>query len=122
MTTQEKILLQLGLQPVMTEVDRHRFQVYVPHDYPGSDRERMDEVYRMSEVILMHPETGLRLEYLVTENYDGDAARYRFRSMFVITQEGQKVDVLNVNVEQQQFITAQGPLAMNLVKRDFIGD
>lgn len=118
MTTQEIILAQLGLQTVMTDIDRQRFQVYVPRDYPGSERAQMDEVYRMSEIILVHPETGLRLEYLVTENYDGDVVRYRFRSLFIITHTGDVVDVVEIDVEQQCFKTSIGRVLFSAVKRD----
>ncbi len=87
----EFLLTTLGLKETMIEknyvpaFDQDLFLRYTPTDYFSSDRKEMDEVYRMSELVLLHKESGLRLEYLASESYDGDEYKYMLRSIFIIT-------------------------------------
>ena len=123
----EEILSTLGIQEIMIEknvevFDRDQFHLYTPHDYFSSSRKEMDEVYRMSETVLLHKESGLRLEYLTTESYDGDEYRYRFRSMFIITKSRKKMDVTDVDFEKEMFITVEGEIPFSAVKLDVKGD
>ncbi len=103
-----EILSRIGLKTVMSDYNRNHFLVYVPQDYPGSERAAMDAHYRMSEIVLLHKETGLRIEYLATESYYGDEVRYRFKSMFIITQAGNRLPVSEVDFYREEVITPEG--------------
>ncbi len=111
------LLHTFGLQEVMTSLHAPDFQVYVPQDYPGSERAHMDEVHRMSELVLLHPRTGLRLEYLRSESYFGDEVRCRFRSAFIITLAGETHTVLDMDEDQQSFTTPAGTVAFHQVSK-----
>jgi hypothetical protein len=109
------LLHSLGLDEVMATINHPDFRLYVPKDYPGSERESMDEVYRMSELVLLHERTGLRLEYLRSESYYGDDVRYRLRSVFIITLTGEKLEVLDLAEEKQCFTTPAGVVGFDQV-------
>ncbi len=114
--------MRLGLMEVVSDFKRDDFHTYVPGDYPDSQRESMDEVYRMGEIVLLHKTTGLRLEYLTTESYYGDEVRYRFRSIFIVTKSGEKRDVLDVDFESEQIATPEGLVPFSNLKMDSRGD
>ena len=126
--TLTEILSILGLQEIMIEkngmeaFDRELFDSYTPRDYFSSSRKEMDDVYRMSELVLLHKASGLRLEYLITESYFGDEYRYRFRSMFIITSSGKKLDVAEVNFEKEIFTTPDVEVSFSEVKVNSKGD
>lgn len=113
-----RILEHLGLKEVMSDFDRHAYHTYVPEGYVGSDREQRDNVHRMSELVLVHKATGLRLEYLTTESYFGDEVRYRLRSLFIVTTSQRKLDVLDIDFEKQQYTTSEGVFAFTDVNRE----
>jgi hypothetical protein len=121
-TRKQEILTVIGLQASMTEkgnadaYNKELFLRYTPRDYPDSERQARDDVHRMSETILLHKASGLRLEYITTESYFGDEYSYRLRSMFMITNENKKVQVLDVDFARQQFITADGVVLFSQVK------
>jgi hypothetical protein len=112
------ILHHLGLQEVMSEIPCEGFRVYVPADYEGSERQSMDDVYRMRELVLLHRASGLRLEYLASESYYGDEVRYRFRSVFVIAVTGRKLEVTAADFENKMLATSEGNIRFDDVKRD----
>jgi hypothetical protein len=112
------ILHHLGLQEVMDEIPREGFQVYAPPDYEGSERQSMDDVYRMRELVLLHRSSGLRLEYLASESYYGDEVRYRFRSVFVITMTDAKLEVTAADFENKMLATPERNIRFDEVRRD----
>lgn len=112
------ILHHLGLLEVMSEMPREGFHVYVPADYEGSERQSMDDVYRMRELVLLHRASGLRLEYLASESYYGDEVRYRFRSVFVITKSGDRLDVMAVDFRDQTIATPKENFSFKNIKSD----
>lgn len=102
--------------------DRDLFHLYTPDDYLSSSRKEMDEVYRMSELVLLHTESGLRLEYLTTESYDGDEYRYRLRSIFIVTKSGKTINVTEADFEKKYFETTEGTIPFSEVKMNTKGD
>jgi hypothetical protein len=96
----DKILRTLGLSRRSTHLNRTGFQTYTPPNYEGSELEDRDAVHRMSEIVLLHTATGLRLSYLVSESYDGDSAEYSLLGIEVITTAGMKHRVVDVDFEK----------------------
>ena len=125
---QKTILTSLGLQEVMTETNDvtpfngDTFHIYTPGEYLRSERKEQDEIYRMSERVLMHKASGLRLTYLTTESYYGDEYRYRFRDIFIINNRNQRIPVTGVDFSTRQFVTPDGVIPFGEVKMDSQGD
>ena len=101
----EKILAVLGLSRSMTNLRRSGFKTYVPSRYRGSDLEERDAVHRMSEIVLLHDTTGLRVSYLSTESYDGDSVDYKLLGIEIITMTRQTYKVIDVDFDNQVVIT-----------------
>ena len=51
--------------------DEKDFLKYTESEYLNSPTKEVDEVYRMSEFILLHKKTGIRLRVIYSENYFG---------------------------------------------------
>lgn len=113
----EGILAHLGLQEVMHDFERAQFDIYVPSDYAGSEREERDAVHRMAEIVLVHKHTGLRLLYLRSENYFGDEVRYKLVNIFIVGQVG-KAEVLSVDFNNKIVVTNKGEVAFGQLFND----
>ena len=98
----------------------------LPQDTPGeylqSERKEQDEIYRMSERVLLHKASGLRLTYLTTESYYGDEYRYRLRDIFIISNRNKRIPVTGVDFSSSQFVTPDGVIPFGEVKTDCRGD
>lgn len=93
------------------------FTKYVSHEYLNSKRHEDDEIYRMFEPTLVHHATGLRIVYTTTESYFGDSVEYRIIDMFVLTLEGKKLDVVDVDFESEEFLTTSGNMPFVYVNK-----
>ena len=62
----------------------------------------------MSEFILLHKRTGIRLRVIYSENYYGDELDYRIIEVFVILIDGKKNNVVELNVENKTITTDKG--------------
>ena len=126
--SRESLLSAIGLKEVMIErnyidpFEKDLFQRYTSHEYHHSPNKEMDEVYRMSEVVLLHIATGLRAEYLTTESYEGDELRYRVRDVFIITKDGKRIGVTGIDFKRHVFVTTAGEISFEKIKMDQHGD
>ena len=126
--SRESLLSAIGLKEVMIErnyidpFDNDLFHRYTSQGYLHSSNRTMDEVYRMSEVVLLHAATGLRAEYLTTESYEGDELRYRVRDVFIITKGGKRIGVTGIDFNRHLFETPAGEISFEDVKMDDQGD
>lgn len=120
--TRANLLKQVGLEEIMIERNfiypfrKDAFHRYTSPDYLQSSNREMDEVYRMGEVVLVHKATGLRVEYLTTESYDGRELRYRCRDVFVMTKDGKRPGVTSMDLTKRNFQTSSGEISFDEVK------
>jgi hypothetical protein len=130
----DRILSRLGLAYEMhTEPglpnyvdERYLFDKAIWESYSSqyflSHRNReMDEVYGIDNTILLHKDTGLRLEYTVYDDRTGDY-EYKLLNIFVITYEDIQWTVEDVNFEDQSVITAGGEFHFIELKKFVSGD
>lgn len=110
----QKILQQVGLSS-LHYYDASQFSRYIPHDYPDSETEAMDSIYRMYERVLLHHESGLRISFLTTESYDGDSVEYTVMDCFVITRHHQKLSVTAIDLQARIFKTPSGPIPFTTI-------
>lgn len=112
---------QIGLKEIMEEknfidpFNADNFHRYTSPEYLQSANHEMDEVYRMGEVILLHKATGLRVEYLTIESYDGTELRYRCRDVFVITNDRKQLGVTSMDISRRLFESASGQISFEEV-------
>ena len=111
----EKVLKQIGLKSEITcnepdfyFWDEKEYFKYTEREYLNSPTKEVDEVYRMSEFILLHKKTGIRLRVIYSENYFGDELDYRIIEVFVILNDGKKNNVVELNVENKTITTDKG--------------
>lgn len=106
-TKQEQILSHIGLQIEngILSYEKGHFSKYISTEYMNSERKQTDEIYRMSEYTLLHSESGLRIVYTETEGYYGDTVEYKVIDIFIITQEQNRLDVVDVDFNKKVFIT-----------------
>ena len=123
----DSLLSKVGLDSKLTwnEKDSYNFPVhlfkwYMPKEYVSSARKEMDEVYRTSELVLLHQNTGLRSKYIATENYQGDEVAYSVIECFVINKENQKFEVEEIDLINNLFLTSQGPLQIESVRKHYL--
>jgi hypothetical protein len=109
------ILQQVNLFQ-LDDFDKAEFTGYMPCAYRNSETEAMDEIYRMSEHVLIHSRTGLRIAYLTTESYYGDKVEYTVFDCFVITHQNQKHKVLSIDLENLSFETTAGRLSFHALR------
>jgi hypothetical protein len=121
---QNAILAQIGLNDVMIwkapdfyVCNESLFDFYVSEEYRNSDRKETDEVYRISETVFIHKITGLRVGYVITENYEGDEAKYKLKDVFIITLQNKRMEVVDVDFINEQFVTTEGEIPFRLVKK-----
>lgn len=107
-------MIDRDIQPAF---DRDQFHIYTPSEYLLSENRDRDEVHRMTEEVLLHKSTGLRVKYLVTESYYGDELRYRAVEAFVVTIDGAYLIVQDWDKRKGIFVTAQGDVPLDSVSR-----
>lgn len=123
---QDQILYSIGFTrdpvsgtPSFRDLDMDSFKWYVPSDYENSERKDKDEVYRMSEVVLLHPDTGIRIEYITSESYDGERTSYFFRDIFIITNEREIFSIYGVDFKKKVFITKTRKIPFSDVDKEY---
>jgi hypothetical protein len=111
----EKILNQFGLkseitckEPNMNFWDEKEYLKYTEREYLNSKTKEVDEVYRMSEFILLNYKTGIRFRVIYSENYFGDELDYKIIEVFVILIDGTYKSVLELNLDKQTIKTEDG--------------
>jgi hypothetical protein len=111
----EKILNQFGLQseitckePNMYFWDDKEYLKYTEREYLNSKTKEVDEVYRMSEFILLNYKTGIRFRVIYSENYFGDELDYKIIEVFVLLNDGTYKGVLELNLDKQTIKTENG--------------
>lgn len=105
------VLAKLGLRPRMTSFDRSVFRVYTRPSYPDSPEQSRDEVHRMSEIILIHTPTGVRVPCLVEEDYYGENVEYvMMQNIHVITIAGARHRVTDVDLVRETIVTDAGAI------------
>jgi hypothetical protein len=111
----EKVLKQIGLKSEITCKepdfyfwDEKEYFKYTEREYLNSPTKEVDEVYRMSEFILLQKRTGIRLRVIYSENYYGDELDYKIIQVFVILNDGEINNVLELNVENKTITTDEG--------------
>ena len=109
---QDNILSKIGLKRFMVwlpHVDsvyaKSQFKNYVTSEYEESQRKETDEVYRMSELNLLHIDSGLRLTLMTKESYDGESEEYMVTQMFIITSSGKELEVIDADFGNEIFYT-----------------
>ncbi|MBL7878119.1 MAG: hypothetical protein JNL53_20805 [Cyclobacteriaceae bacterium] len=119
------LLTRIGLKEVMIEknysdpFNKESFVTYTSKEYLQSDRKQTDEIYRMSEIVLLHRASGLRVEYVTTESYFGDEYSYRLKDIFIVTKKEQvRLHVTKVDFDHSFFITQQGKVLFTEVSLD----
>lgn len=109
--------LRLNVGPDVLEYHDEMFTKYVSAEYRHSERYKSDEVYRMYELTLLHNATGLRIVYTTTESYFGDSVEYKVIGLYITTLSKQKLTVLDVHFEKEEFITPTGKVAFAAVDK-----
>jgi len=111
----EKILNQFGLkseitckEPNMYFWDDKEYLKYTEREYLNSKTKEVDEVYRMSEFILLNYKTGIRFRVIYSENYFGDELDYKIIEVFVLLNDGTYKSVLELNIDKQTIKTENG--------------
>ena len=111
----EKILNQFGLkseitckEPNMYFWDDKEYLKYTEREYLNSKTKEVDEVYRMSEFILLNYKTGIRFRVIYSENYFGDELDYKIIEVFVLLIDGTYKSVLELNLDKQTIKTENG--------------
>jgi len=111
----EKILNQFGLkseitckEPNLNFWDEKEYLKYTEREYLNSKTKEVDEVYRMSEFILLNYKTGIRFRVIYSENYFGDELDYKTIEVFLILIDGTYKSVLELNLDKQTIKTEDG--------------
>ena len=109
---QDKILSKIGLKRFMvwqphadSVYAKGQFKNYVTLVYEESQRKETDEVYRMSELNLLHIDSGLRLTLMTKESYDGETEEYKIIRMFITTSLGKELEVIDADFGNEIFYT-----------------
>ena len=118
----KEILNQFGLQseitckePNFNFWDEDVFSKYTEWEYLKSKTKEVDEVYNMSEFILLHNNTGIRFRVIYSESYYGDILDYKFIQVFVIFKNGKKSIVKSLDLRNQSFSTFSGTYDFNSI-------
>ncbi len=111
----ENILNHFGLkseitckEPNMYFWDDKEYLKYTEREYLNSKTKEVDEVYRMSEFILLNYKTGIRFRVMYSENYFGDELDYKIIEVFVILNDGTYNSVIELNLDKQTINTEDG--------------
>ena len=128
-STRNTLLAKLGLQEYMVEknpgpaiFDWNIYDCYVSEEYKNSSRKKTDGVYRMSEIVFMHKASGMRIEYLETEDYFGEETEFKIIDAFIITLEHKKLKITDIDFSKQHFVTPDGLIPFSAVKKSSFGD
>lgn len=114
-----RVINTLGLQPRMPFLNRSLVSTYVRPSYRDSPEQERDEVHRMSEIILIHNESGVRVGCLVEEDYYGENVEYVIMSNFhIITGDGRNLNVLDVDMKEKLVTTTAGAIAFTDISRE----
>ena len=122
----QAMLASIGLKELMVEkddmdpFDRELFMIYTPEEYLQSEVKEMDKIYRISETVLLHKTSGLRVEYVTTESYFGDEFTYRLKSIFIIAKEGEKLPVTGADFNHKIFTTPKKRISFSEVSLKII--
>ena len=121
----EKILNQFGLkseitckEPNMNFWDDKEYLKYTEREYLNSKTKEVDEVYRMSEFILLNYKTGIRFRVIYSENYFGDELDYKIIEVFVLLIDGTYKSVLELNLDKQTIKTEDGLVDFNSILKE----
>lgn len=121
----EKILNQFGLkseitckEPNMNFWDEKEYLKYTEREYLNSKTKEVDEVYRMSEFILLNYKTGIRFRVFYSENYFGDELDYKIIEVFVILNDGVYKNVLELHLDEKTIKTEDGLVDFSSVLKD----
>ncbi|MHA8074935.1 hypothetical protein ACRZ9O_10425 [Aquirufa sp. HETE-40SA] len=111
----EKVLNQIGFQKEITCKEPNfnfwndeEYLKYTEREYLNSPTKEVDEVYRMSEFILLQKSTGIRLKVIYSENYYGNELDYKIIEVFVIMNDGKRIQVLDLNVDKKTIVSDEG--------------
>lgn len=123
----DSLLNKFGLSSFMTYNDKdsysfpvHLFKMYTPKIYAPSATKELDELYRIREIVLLHETTGLRANYSVSESYLGDSDNYSIIKCFIIDKTNQHIDVTDIDIDNNQFITDKGPIKIENIRKHYI--
>lgn len=121
----EEILNQFGFksqitckEPKMFFWDEDLFTKYTEWEYLNSKTKEVDEVYNMSEFILLHNDTGIRFRVIYSESYYGDELDYKFIQVFVIFKNGKKSIIKSLDLTNQSFSTHSGTYVFNSILKN----
>lgn len=120
-----KVLIRIGLnrrllakEPKFNVFNKTHFIQYVSKEYlQNTELREMDEVYRISEQIILHKETGLRFRYSTHENFNGDEVEYKFIEMFVLNNYNQQLGLIEVNLDSKFIITKEGQYSFDKLSK-----
>src|SRR5688572_11421112 len=98
---QRTLIAKVGLMDFMIHkdpapyiFDSAKFEMYAPKKYLTSPLRETDEVYHISELVLIDRVSGMRIHYMETENYFGDETEYKLQeNVFIITLQNKKLEV-----------------------------
>jgi hypothetical protein len=121
----EEILNQFGLkseitckEPNMYFWDEKEYLKYTEREYLNSKTKEVDEVYRMSEFILLNYKTGIRFRVIYSENYFGDELDYKIIEVFVLLNDGTYKSVLELNLDKQTIKTEDGVVDFSSILKE----
>jgi hypothetical protein len=121
----EEILNQFGLkseitckEPNMYFWDDKEYLKYTEREYLNSKTKEVDEVYRMSEFILLNYKTGIRFRVIYSENYFGDELDYKIIEVFVLLNDGTYKSVLELNLDKQTIKTEDGVVDFSSILKE----
>ncbi|MGI8597766.1 MAG: hypothetical protein ACR2KB_00795 [Chitinophagaceae bacterium] len=124
-TKQVNILKKFELKPEMVWktsepyiFNESRFLVYHPKTPKSEIEKELDEIYQFSDRIVLHRETGLRVHYSEHESYFGDTITYKVYYLFVIDVNGNRKNIVDVNLPGGFFLMEDGPLFFSDVNKD----
>jgi hypothetical protein len=121
----EEIIKQFGFnkeitckEPNFNFWDEDVFSKYTEWEYLKSNTKEVDEVYNMSEFILLHNNTGIRFRIIYSESYYGDILDYKFIQVFVIFKNGKKSIIKSLDLINQTFSTHSGSYDFNSILKN----
>ena len=121
----DNLLAFAGLTNKMTSDMRLRdekvFISYLSKEYKDSSIFETDEVYGFRNVVFLHRETGLRFEYAVHENYNGEL-ECKILDVFIKSQAGKRIVALGIDIARRKVLTKEADLHFQDIKRDIVGD
>ena len=104
--------------PTYSIYDENKFKSYITPEYRESQRKDDDEFYRMFEVTLLHLETGLRITLSTSESYDGETVDYKLMNIFIITKDGEQLEVLDADFEKEVIFTVVKEIPFSKLSKD----